>query len=545
MSSARIACLVVYALAFAGRAAQSQEHVGQAMHPEKLGTVHFQTSCRPAVTGEFDHAVALLHSFEFGPSIRGFQAVLATDSTCAMAYWGIALSRWINPFIVSARSAEQLRQGLDAVTRGERLASFATDRERGYITAVGKLYAKYDSIPQRGRIVAYERAMSDVAARYPQDTEATIFHALALVAAAPPTDKTYANQIAAGSVLERLFAAEPNHPGLAHYIIHSYDVPALASRAVPEANRYASIAPSAPHALHMPSHIFTRVGLWDQSIKTNLRAIDEARSQGTLYEMLHASDYAVYAYLQLAQDRAARRIMDGLAAVTAKYGGNVVASAAPAQAGIFALAAIPARYAVERHAWAEAAALDAKPSAFPWSEALTYFSRALGAAHTGELAKARDAVDSLGAIRARLSAANESYWAEQVAIEQLGARAWLSLAEHRDGDALGEMREAAAREDATEKNAVTPGPLAPARELLGDMLLQLRRPAEALTEYRATLEKEPNRLRALYGAMRAASLSGDRRAAKKYADQLRALTANADKPGRPELRRLSSPLRKR
>lgn len=510
------------------------------MHHGKLGTVHFRTSCRPAVAEEFNHAVALLHSFEFGPAIKGFEAVLGGDSTCAMAYWGIALSRWTNPFMANIRPPDQLRQGLEASLHGSRLGPAATERERRYIAAVGKLYAGFDSIPQRARIVAYERAMSDVAARFPQDTEATIFHALALIAAAPPTDKSYANQLAAGSTLERLFAVEPNHPGLAHYIIHSYDVPALAPRAVPAAFRYASIAPAAPHALHMPSHIFTRVGMWDESIKTNLRAIRAARSAGALYEELHASDYAVYAYLQRGQDAAAHRILDGLPASAAKLGGNVIASGAPAVASYFALAAIPARYAIERHAWAEAAALEVRPSEFPWTDALTYFSRGLGAAHIGELAKARDAVDSLGAIRARLTADNESYWAEQVAIEQLAARAWLYLAQRRERDALRALREASDREDATEKNAVTPGPLAPARELLGDMLLQLGKPVEALTEYRETLKKEPNRFRTLYGAMRAASLAGDSGAAKAYKNQLRVLTANADNPGRPELRYLTT-----
>jgi tetratricopeptide (TPR) repeat protein len=379
-------------------------------------------------------------------------------------------------------------------------------------------------VAQGARVAAYERAMADLVARQPTDTEARIFHAIALVAAAPPTDKTYANQRAAGAVLDSLWAREPDHPGLAHYIIHAYDVPALASRAAAAARRYAAIAPAAAHAQHMPSHTFTRLGLWPQSIDANRRSIEIALRDGSIGEALHASDYLEYAYLQMRRDSAARAVLGTVPALAARFDPTAITGAAPGSAGVFALAAIPARWTLERRAWAEAATLEPQASAFPYAEAMTYFARALGAAHTGDTATARAAVDWLGAIRDRLTASGETYWAEQVAIEALGAGAWLALAEGRTHDALERMREAATREDATEKSAVTPGPLAPARELLGDMLLSLGRPRDALTEYRATLVKEPNRFRTLYGAMHAARAAGDRASASRYAAQLRTLT---------------------
>ncbi len=475
-------------------AAQAQGHAHlQGTQTEKLGTVHFATSCSPSATTTFDRAVALLHSFEFGASIRAFNEVLAIDSTCAMAQWGIALSRWTNPMSTGNRSIVQLQQGSQAVDAAMRLGVHASERERGYIQAVSQLYDDFEHKDQRTRTVAYERAMGELAMKQPTDTEAMIFYAIALTAAAPPTDKTYANQLKAGSILEPLWAKQPNHPGLAHYIIHTYDYPALADKARAAAQRYANIAPSAAHALHMPSHTFTRVGMWEESIDANNRSIKVAMSTGSFSEVLHAADYAMYANLQMGKESEAKAILDGLPAIAARFDPNAITGAATGSAGVFALAAIPARWALERGAWAEAAALEPKASAFPHTEAMTYFARALGASHTGDLAKAKSSIDSLGSIQQRLTAKGEGYWAEQVAIQRLAAQAWLDLAEHRENDALTHMREAAAREDATEKSAVTPGPLAPARELLGDMLMELNRPGEASDEYRATLQKEPNR----------------------------------------------------
>jgi hypothetical protein len=485
-------------LAFPGLAAYAQGHTHpQGAPTEKLGSVHFETSCSPSVAPHFDRAVALLHSFEFGASIRAFNEIVAADSTCAMAHWGIALSRWTNPMAAGNRSVAQLQQGKQAADVAMRLGVRSSERERGYIHAVSQLYDDFEHQDQPTRVVAYERAMNELVMRQPADTEAMIFYAISLAASAPPTDKTYANQLKAGSILEPLWAKQPNHPGLAHYIIHSYDYPPLADKARAAAQRYATIAPSAAHALHMPSHTFTRVGMWQESVNANQRSKDVALSTGSIAEALHASDYAMYAYLQMGMEAEAKAILDGLPILVARFDPNAITGAAPGSAGVFALAAIPARWALERRAWAEAAALEPKASAYPHTEAMTYFARALGASRTGDLAKAKSAIDSLASIQQRLSAKGEGYWAEQVAIQHLAARAWLDLAEHRETDALMRMREAAAREDATEKNAVTPGPLAPARELLGDILMELNRPAEASAEYRAVLQKEPNRRHAL------------------------------------------------
>jgi hypothetical protein len=479
-------------------ASSAQEHA----HPHgaptgEFGTVHLATSCSPSVAPQVDRAVALLHSFEFGASIKTFNEVLAADSTCAMAQWGIALSRWSNPMAAGNRSVAQLQLGKQSADAAIRLAAHASERERGYVHAVSQLYDDFEHKDQRTRVVAYERAMSELVMQQPADTEALIFYAISLTASAPPTDKTYANQLKAGSILEPLWAKQPNHPGLAHYIIHTYDNPALADKARAAAQRYASIAPSAAHALHMPSHTFTRVGMWQESVITNKRSIEVALSSGGFGEALHASDYAMYAYLQMGKESDAKAVLDGLPALAARFNPNAVTGAAPGSGGVFALAAIPARWVLERSAWAEAAALEPKASAYPYTEAMTYFARALGASHTGDLAKAKAAIDSLASIQQRLSAKGEAYWAEQVAIQNLEAQAWLDHAEKRETEALARMREAATREDATEKSAVTPGPLAPARELLGDMLMELILPAEASVEYRATLQKEPNRRHAL------------------------------------------------
>jgi hypothetical protein len=474
----------------------AQEHAPK-RSTEQLGTVHFATSCRPVAAPEFDRAVALLHSFEFGGAIQGFGKVLAADSTCAMAHWGIALARWSNPMAAGNRSAAQLRQGKEAVDAGLRLGANATERERGYLDAVSRLYQDYERVDQPTRVLAYERAMSKLVERQPADTEARIFHALSLVASAPPTDKTFAKQLEAGRILESLWVKQPDHPGLPHYLIHSYDYPPLAGKAREAARRYATIAPSTAHALHMPSHTFTRVGMWDQSVEANNRSMEAAVAAGSIAEALHAADYAVYAYLQIGKETEAKAVLSRLPDLAARFDPDAITGAAPGTAGVFALAAIPARWAIERGAWAEAAALEPKASNYPHTEAMTYFARALGAAQTYDLATAKAAVDSLGSIQQRLSSKGESYWAEQVAIQRLGAQAWVDLRDKRADQALALMREAAKREDATEKNAVTPGPLKPARELLGDMLLELGRAAEARAEYRATLEKEPNRRHSL------------------------------------------------
>jgi hypothetical protein len=512
--------------------APDQRH--EAAAAEKLGTVHFETSCSPGAQPVFDRAVALLHSFEFARSAEAFGETLGVDPACTMAWWGIALSRWGNPFAAGLKPASQVQLGLQAIAAaGARPPK--TERERDYVAAAAKLYTDHERIPQADRVKAYRDAMTALAAKYPQDDEATIFHALSLAVAADPADKTYAAQLKSGAMLEELFRSHPDHPGLAHYIIHAYDVPPLANRAQPAARRYAAIAPSAPHALHMPSHTFTRIGAWQESIDTNIASAAAARRAGAPAEELHAMDYMAYAYLQTGQDKAAQALLDDLPEIAAGFDPNAVTGAAPGSAGVFALAAIPARWALERRDWKAALSLEARPSRLPHTEAMTYFARALGAARTGSLADARSMRAALGDIRERLAASKETYWATQVAIAEQGAAAFIALAEGRTSEALAMMREAAAREDATEKNAVTPGPIAPARELLAEMLLELDQPAQALTEFQATLGKEPNRFRALYGAARAASLAGDSATARNYYAELLKICERADSPGRPEL----------
>jgi hypothetical protein len=516
----------VLLLIVAARASAQAHAHPQDASPEQLGTVHFQTSCSPAAAPQFDRAVALLHSFEFGASIRAFSDVLVTDSTCAMAHWGIALSRWSNPMAPGSRMPAQLEPGRASADTAGRLGARASERERQYIAAVAQLYTDYEHVDQTTRVNAYERAMADLVARQPADTEAKIFHAIALTASASPTDKTYANQLKAGDILEPIWLKQPDHPGLAHYIIHAYDHPALAGRAKAAAQRYAKIAPAAAHALHMPSHTFTRVGLWQESVETNQRSIDVALANGAIGEALHASDYAAYANLQMRRIAEAKAVLDRLPALVSRFDVNATTGAAPGSVGVFAIAAIPARYALERRDWAQAAQLEPKASAFPWTEAMVYFARALGEIHTSNLAATRVSIDSLSAIEQRLRAKGETYWAEQVSIQTLSAQAWLDHAEQHEDSALARMRRAAVREEATEKAAVTPGPLVPARELLGDMLMELRRPGDALLEYRRALITEPNRYRSLDGARRAAEAVGDRPAASGYAAQLKKLTGS-------------------
>ena len=510
--------------------AQEHQHSGG-----KLGTVNFETSCTPSAQEQFTIGMTLLHSFEFGPAITAFSAAELVDPACAIAEWGIAMARWGNPFAAMIRPPAQLQLGADAIAKAEK-AGAKTPRERAYIAAAATLFADGTTVGQAERLAKYERAMAKLAADYPNDREATIFWALSLTASAAPSDKTYKNQLQAGAILEKLYPGQPNHPGITHYIIHSYDVPALADRAVDAAHRYAEIAPASAHALHMPSHTFTRVGAWEESIASNLASAESAREKKNMAETLHATDYLTYAYLQTGQDQKVRVIMNELPDIAAVFDPTKTVGAAPGSAGVFAISAIPARWVIEHRDWKAAAALTpTKPSAFPYAEAMTHFARALGASHTGALTDARASIDALTQIIADLKKAGEVYWTEQVTIQKDAASAFLLLAEGRKDEALSGMRAVATREDATEKNAVTPGPLVPARELLGDMLLELKQPAAALVEYRAVLKKEPNRFRAIYGAAKSAADSGDRTAATGYYTQLLKIAAKADQPGRAEL----------
>ncbi len=511
---------------------QHQHEQGAA--PERLGTVQFETSCAPAVQGEFNRAVALLHSFWFSAAVDSFNRVLAQDSSCSISQWGIALSRWGNPF-GGTRPEKALQAGLAAVNAANATPP-KSERERDYVAAVALLFKDYGTIDQRHRILAYEAAMERLAQKYPQDKEATIFYALALDQSAPPTDKTYANQLKAGAILEKLFAEQPDHPGLAHYIIHSYDVPPLAPRALDAANRYKDIAPSAPHALHMPSHTFTRVGKWEESIDANIASAAAARKDpGAAAEELHATDYEVYAYLQTAQDQAAKRLVDSVPVIVSRFNPDTPGAAAPITAGHYAQSAVPARYALERGDWAAAAKLPTQSTQTPWADAITHFARALGAARSGQPDAAQPDLDKLAQLRDALQQAKNDYWAGQVDIQWRAASAWSAYASGKQEDALTALREAARLEDATEKAAVTPGPLAPARELLAEMLLDAKNYSAALTEFETTLKKEPRRFRSVYGAAHAAELAGDRQKATQYYQQLLEICRKADPDGRPEL----------
>jgi hypothetical protein len=523
--------------------AQEHEHGGG----EKLGSVSFATSCTPAVQKEFNRAVALLHSFQFSRAIEGFNAVLAEDASCGIAYWGISLSDWGNPFAPGMKDKGQLQLGRESAARGKSVGT-KTKRERVYVAAVGKLYGDFESTPQQARLLAYRDAMEEVAAKYPEDHEAQIFYALALAESQDPADKTYAGLLKAGAILERLFEQEPSHPGLAHYIIHTYDVPALAGQALVAARRYSEIAPDAPHALHMPSHTFTRLGYWQESIDSNVAAAASARRQGPSQtaEELHASDYEIYAYLQSGQDQAAGRIVHSLPEIEARFDPKLIlGGSAPPAVGYFALAAIPARYALERQDWKQAEQLELQETPFPYSDAMTWFARGLGAGRQGHVAAANEAAAALQQVQMRLLKANETYWARQVEIEQLAATAWAGFAAGNKQTALRQMRSAAELEDGTEKSAVTPGPLAPARELLAEMLLQMNEPKQALEQFAATLRKEPRRFRSLYGAAHAAQLSGSRELSQKYFSELRQVCVRADKPPRAELEEAERAVSKR
>jgi tetratricopeptide (TPR) repeat protein len=502
---------------------------------EKLGTVHFATSCNGVTQKEFNRAVALLHSFQFSRAIEGFNAVLGEDATCGIAYWGIALSDWSNPFAPGMKDKSQLHAGRESVERGKAVGA-RTERERAYVAAVGQLYGDYENTPQPVRLIVYRDAMRELAAKYPADHEAQIFYALALAASEDPADKTYADRLKAGAILEKLFAEEPTHPGLAHYIIHTYDVPALAGQGLVAARRYSEIAPDAPHALHMPSHTFTRTGYWQESIDSNIAAAAAARREGQTAEELHANDYEIYAYLQTGQNEVAGRIVNSLPEIASRFDPKaVIGGAGGPAAGYFALAAIPARFALERRDWKQAAQLALRETPFPHTDAITWFARGLGSARLGQGAPANESATALRQIRERLLKGGENYWARQVEIQEVAVGAWAALATGKKEDALRQMKSAAELEDGTEKSAVTPGPLAPARELLGEMLLEMNEPAQALAEFEATLKKEPGRFRALYGAAHAAQLSGSRDASQRYFRELLKICSRADKPASSEL----------
>ncbi len=473
--------------------------------PPSLGEVHFPTSCTPRAQAIFDRALLYQHSFWYSASRRAFEEAAQADPSCAIAGWGYALALLANPF--NPTPAKNLPDGLAAVRKAQAMGA-KTARERDFIAAIGAYYEGWERLDQRARVQAYAAAMEGVAQRHPQDDEAQIFYALALDMAAPASDKTYANQLKAAAILEPIFERRPRHPGVAHYLIHTYDFPPIARKGLDAARRYAAIAAAAPHAQHMPSHIFTRVGYWKESVASNREAARIARAEKEADDQLHALDYMVYAYLQMGQDAKAREVIDEMAAVT---GWNPERNTAP-----FALAASPARYALERGDWKSAAALEARPGKFAYTEAITRFARALGAARSGNPQAAKADVARLAELGEKLRAAKDAYWADQVDIQRRAAAAWVLEAEGDAAEALKTLRAAADAEDRTEKSPVTPGPLLPARELLGQMLLARGAADEALAAFEATLAKEPNRLGATAGAAKAADQAGDRAKARKY-----------------------------
>jgi hypothetical protein len=510
---------------------QAQEHEAHRHSTDQLGRVSFPVSCTPEARRRFEHAMAVLHSFWWDEGDKAFRAVLAADSTCAMAQWGIALNAWGNPF-AGGPTGPALAQGVEAATRAQALPA-RTPRERGFVAAVAALYRDAESSSNAARLEAYADTMARLYRDYPRDVEVAIYHALAVLATAPRTDTTFEQQRRAIAILEPLFARYPQHPGLAHYVIHATDLPALARLGLPAARRYARIAPAAPHAQHMPSHIFVRLGLWDETVASNWKSYRAGMRHASTAGLavapheLHALDYAVYGYLQRGQDSAARATV------------AMVRGLKPTEwrALIYAYnsAAMEARIPLERGDWEEAAALTPPvDSASPVAAALIRFTRAIGAARSGRAGAARVELAALDSLAGVLESSQDAYWSRVVRIKRDAAGAWARLAAGDTAAALALAHEAAETEEVTDKHPVTPAELLPARELEGDMLLLTGQYDEARKAYRATLAREPGRARSTFGAARAAELSGDQDAAAAgYAEFLR-LMADA-RPGRPEI----------
>ncbi len=498
--------------------------------PDKqFGSVEFETSCSDKVKADFNLGIELLHSFEYDEAEKMFAKIIDADPGCAMAYWGVAMSNyhalWTPP------TGPELEKGSKAIKIAQSINK-KTERESGYIDAIAAFYKDCDKVDHLTRCKNFEKGMEKNYTKYPNDKEAAIFYALSLDAAADPTDKTFANQKKAGAILTALYPNNANHPGIAHYIIHTYDYPELAELGLPAARKYASIAPSSAHALHMPSHIFTRLGLWDESISSNLASISSAKCyaeaagiKGHWGEELHAMDYLVYAYLQKGENDSAKQQLDYLETITDVYPVDFKVS--------YTFAAIPSRYLLENKMWHEAARLEIYPTNFPWKnfpwqEAIVHFARLIGSVHIGNIDSAKSELKKLDEIHDTLVAQKDSYKANQVEIQIKASGAWMQFEEGKNNEALNLMNSAADMEDATEKHPVTPGEVIPARELLADMLLQMKMPGKALDAYEADLKRHPNRFNGLYGAGLAAEESGNIEKAKSYYRQLLAITSSVD-----------------
>ena len=456
--------------------------------PEKLGNVQFPTSCSSKVQKSFERAVALLHSFAYSAAEKEFRDVAAKDPNCAAPHWGIAMT-YFHQLWEPPVAPQNIARGLTEIEQAKRLSS--SDRERGFFDAVSLIYVNVDSVPYQERLNRYTQAMRKLAGRYQDDAECQIFYALALIASAPPSDASHAKQKDAAAILELLFKKYPQHPGIAHYLIHACDNAEMAQQGVAAAKAYSQIAPSAPHALHMPSHIYTRLGMWEESIASNLAAQKAARQQGDKGEELHAMDYLVYAYLQLGRDAEAARVVDGLRAMSSLDGGDFKVG--------YAASAIPARYAIERRQWSDAAQLFPADGASPQVLAVTLWARSVGLARSGKPAAARQEIEKLRSSNEQLRVAKDDYWAMQVHTEMSEALAWVAQAEGKADEAVKLMRTAADEEDAIEKRPVTPGAIVPAREQLGDLLLETNHPREAIKEFERALTMTPQRRGASMG----------------------------------------------
>src|SRR5262245_40894412 len=516
-----------------------------AQQADKLGTVNFPTSCSAAAQAEFTRGVALLHSFWFTYAIKAFESAAQADPGCGIAAWGAAVALLGNP-LAGPPPPKNVELGAATVAKARSMGA-KTPREADYIAAIETFYKDHDKVEHRVRAAAYEKAMEALAARYPQDREASIFYALALNATLNPNDKTYANQLKAAAILEKAFKEQPNHPGVAHYLIHSYDFPPIADKGLDAARRYAKIAPSAPHAQHMPSHIFTRLGYWQESIETNRASVEaakdelrQAKLEAGSYNALHAMDYIEYAALQLAKDKEAKAVYDEVRRID-KIDTEHFAAA-------FAFTAIPARYTLERRQWAEAAELTLHPQSlawqkFPQAESVLVFARGVGAARGGNAAGAARDLARLEALRDGMTAAKNTYWAEQAEIQRLAVAGWIARAEKKNDEAVALLRRAADLEAGTEKHPVTPGAILPAREMLAELLMDLGQPAPALAEYEMSRRSDPNRFNGLAGAARAAELAGNRDKARAYYQELLVLAKDADTE-RPEIKQAKAYLAK-
>jgi tetratricopeptide (TPR) repeat protein len=515
MAHARIASLAV-SLLFAGGA--------QAHGVTGLGKVNFPNSCSPAVQEKLQSGVAMLHSFYYGATKRAFEEVAQQDPGCAIAAWGYASILMNNPLAGAGASPKDAVDAQAVIEKGRRMGA-KTQRERDYLEAVAAYYENFSSRTERERQLSRAKAYEGLAAKYPDDDEAQIFYAVYLAGTQLQSDQTYSAWLKAAGILEQQFKKHPQHPGAAHYLIHSYDAPPIAQKGMDAARRYAEIAPEAPHALHMPSHIFTRVGAWADSAATNLRSRDAALKSKDDDSAAHALDYAAYAYLQLARDSEARKLTDEALGYKG-FNPNIFT-------GSYAAAAMPARMVLERGDWRAATRLVPREDKFAFTVAMTHYARALGAARSRDPAAAQSDIERLAALGAQLKEAKNAYWAGEVEVMRFTAVAWMQLANRNTEAALDAMRRAAELEDKSEKHIVTPARLLPARELLGDMLLELKRPAEALKEYEASQIREPNRLRGYYGAGLAASQAGEHAKAKQHFAKLVALAGKGEP--RPEV----------